>query len=416
MKRVWEWCKTLLIILLSCSLTLLALAALPADTIRGSETLSRLLQPVAPLLGLPQAELAYVEVAPSVMDAAKPVAISVRGGAGRESVMGNFSLLDTTFESLGGALGRALDTAQEISPASEAQVEAALSELSVCFFYSDALPVELLASWLGAELASDAAAACCALAVEDGGVALYLVGEDSLRAQTALDAGELEELLDGFRPDGSLLGFESGLSVSPLSLIPGQNPEVPGGAAVNPCTGRGQTELATALGFNPYGDSRYTDSQGTTHFSEASLALQVDADGWITMTSAAEDRFRAADGGLQSLVETARQLTQLVNGGDFGAARLYLTGVSQSEEGETVCVFDYFLSGYPVALADHAATVTFRGQRVTELRMLARRFVLGEQMCYPLPVKQAAAILTRGHRLQLQYRISGSNLEAGWKQ
>ncbi len=416
MKRVLEWGKTLLIVLLSCSLALLTLAALPADTIRGSEPLSRLLQPVAPLLGLPQAELAYVETAPTVMDAAKPVAISVRGSAGRGSVMGDFSLLDAAFESLGGALGRALDTAQELSPVSEAQLEAALSGLSVCYFYGDALPVELLASWLGAQLTTESAAQCCALAVEDGEVTLYLVGEERLRARTAVDAGELEKLLDSFRPDGSLLGFESELSVSALSLIPGQNPEVPGGTAVNPCTVRGQTELATALGFNPYGDSRYTDSQGTTHFSEASLALQVDADGRITMTSAAEDRFRAADGGLQSLVETARQLTQLVNGSDFGAARLYLTGVSRSEEGETVCVFDYFISGYPVALAEHAATVTFRGQRVTELRMLARRFVLSEQTCYPLPVKQAAAILTRGHPLQLQYRISGSSLEAGWKQ
>lgn len=416
MKRILEWGKTALIVLLSCSLAILTLMALPADTIRGSETLSRLLQPIAPLLGLPQAELAYVEAAPSVTDAAKPVAISVRGSAGRGSVMGDFSLLDTAFESLGGAMGRAMDTAQELSPVSEARMEKALSGLSVCFFYSDALPVELLASWLGAELTTEAAAECCALVVEDGAVALYLAGDERLRAQTALDAGELEELLDSFRPDGSSLGFESELAVSALSLIPGEDPEVPSGTAVNPCTGRSQTELATALGFNPYGDSRYTDSEGTTHFSEASMALQVDADGWITMTSAAQDRFRAADEGLQSLVETARQLTQLVNGGDFDAGRLYLTGVSQTAEGETVCVFDYFVSGYPVALADHAATVTFQGQRVTELRILARRFALSEQSCYPLPVKQAAAILKRGHALQLQYRISGTALEAGWKQ
>ena len=56
-RRLWELGKDVLILLLLCSLLLLSAAALPSDTIRENHLLSRLLQPFAPILGLPQAEL-----------------------------------------------------------------------------------------------------------------------------------------------------------------------------------------------------------------------------------------------------------------------------------------------------------------------------------------------------------------------
>ena len=55
-KRLLELGKDLLIALLLCSLLLLAVAAVPVETIRDNPGLSKLLQPLAPLLGLPEAE------------------------------------------------------------------------------------------------------------------------------------------------------------------------------------------------------------------------------------------------------------------------------------------------------------------------------------------------------------------------
>ena len=61
MGRLIELCKTILIVLLTCSLLLLFMAAIPMDTIRDVPWLSRLVRPMAPLLGLSQAELTYVQ-------------------------------------------------------------------------------------------------------------------------------------------------------------------------------------------------------------------------------------------------------------------------------------------------------------------------------------------------------------------
>ena len=150
-RRLWELGKDVLILLLLCSLLLLSAAALPSDTIRENHLLSRLLQPFAPILGLPQAELTYVETALPIMDAAQPVMISVQNSAGRGTAIWDFDALDTAFETFGGLLGQALDTAGAFEPATDAQVQAALSGRSVCFRYSCTLPASLLAAWLGAQ-------------------------------------------------------------------------------------------------------------------------------------------------------------------------------------------------------------------------------------------------------------------------
>lgn len=413
-KRILEWGKTLVIVVLSCTLVLLTLAALPADTLRGNEHLSRLLQPLAPVLGLPRAELTYVEADQPVTGAAQPIAITVCGDGGRGTVMGNFAQLDAAFETLGSALGQAMDTAGELTPVTEAQVRTALSGTSVAFFYTGELPAAVLASWLGAELETDAAAELCILAIREDVVTLYLAGSQCLAAETALDAGTLEKLLETIRPDGSALGFETELQIDPLSLIPEGDLVLPGGTVTNPCTGRALNELATGLGFNPYGDNRYSDNQGGTHFSEANLALHVTADGVVRLTSSAQELFQAADDSDAALAELARQLTQQVTGGDFGDGRLYLTDLTR-EEDRTVCTFEYYVSGYPVTLGESAAVVTFQGRAMTGMIMTARSFTVGGSLCYPLPVRQAAAIQESSRRLQLQYRVSGSTLEVGWK-
>lgn len=415
MKRIIELFKSILLVLLSCSLVVLAVAAMPADTIRNSPVLSWLMQPIAPLLGIAEAELAYVEAAPTVIDAAKPVAVSVQNSAGRCSIMWDFDQLDAAYESLGSSLGQALDTAADFAPATEDALRQALSGVSVAFCYHGSLPAPVLAHWLGAELEEEASASWCILAVQDGAVGLYLVGETTIRGTTLLDAGTLETLLETFRPDGSAFGFETELGVSDLSLIPGEDPVLPGGQAINPCTTRTINDIATTLGFNPYGDSRYLDDQGSTHFSEANLSLQITADGLVQLTSSDTNRFRAADDSAQALIETARQLIALVADDLTGDGRLYLSGIT-TEDDETVCRFSYLVSGLPVAMEQPGATVRFQGESVTEMTLLLRRFLPGESQCAPLPVTQAAAILPHGGTLQLQYRITADGLlDVGWK-
>lgn len=418
MRRLVELLKTILIVLLICSMVLLTVAVVPTYTLREVPWLSSLLQPIAPLLGLPQAELTYVAAAPAVLDAAKPVAISVRNSAGRSTARWDFNALDARFDSLGSFLGQALDTAEIFTKVSQTQLQTALSGNSAYFDYGKPLPATLLASWLGGTLeAAVPDTESCLLAVSGSAVQLYLIGETSYVADTPLAAGELTTLLESFRPDGSQFAFEAGYDLAPLSLLPGSAVAVPGGSVSDPVTSRYVEQLATDLGFNPYGESRYTDTDGAIHFSEANCALTIEPGGTIALTSAAEDRFAASGPDLAALVETARQLTALATGDSQGDGRLYLSGVTKTET-ETVCTFDYLFSGIPVVLdGGSAASVTFSGQTVTQMTVRPYRFSPDGGTIYPLPVAQAAALLPVGSELTLQYRLTtGGILDAGWKE
>ena len=82
-RRTIELCKDVILVLLVVNLILLALMSLPTESVRKSPLLSALLPPLAPVLGMDQAELAYMEVAEPVMDAARPRAGRRRASAGR---------------------------------------------------------------------------------------------------------------------------------------------------------------------------------------------------------------------------------------------------------------------------------------------------------------------------------------------
>ena len=415
-KRVQELIKDVVIVMLAVSLIVLAVLSLPAQSIRKSPFLSSLLQPLASLLGLEQAELAYLEVKEPVMDAALPLAISVNTETGRSTAIWDFDALDSAFETLGGALGQALDTAQAPEISSRSDLRTALQGESVYFSYDLRLPAAVLASWLDAapevELPQVDA---CALVIEGEEVALYLVGATVQKAATGLSAETLSPLLAQFRPDGSAFAFEVGATVDAFSLLPTGAPALPDAQVESPCDSRFQEALATALGFNPYGDTTYTDAAGVTSFTEAGCALEAAPDGQIRLTVTADDRFQAADETEEALVEEARRLATLTAGESAGAARLYLTAITEGDAGETICTFDYYLSGVKVTLsAGHAAEVTFVGQSVRAMAAQALTFTTTGATLPVMPVTQAAAILAPGEKLELSYQLQGDTLQAGW--
>ena len=416
MKKLIELGKSLLIAVLICTLLLLTFAAMPVDMIRGNPTLSTVLQPFAPLLGLPQAELAYVEDARPVSDAAQPLSISVLNSAGRYTARWDFAALDSAYETLGGILGEALDTAESFAAVRPDRMEQVLSCPGVCFDYGFSLSARLLASWLdAAPVDSVPEGSMYVLALEEERVVLYLYGTGCYRAETQVDPQTFTALLDTFKEDGSHYAFETDSHLSRLTLIPGSDPVITAATSANPCDTRYIENLATELGFNPYDDSSYTDSSGSTWFSETNCSLQVSANGEILLTSTSGERFLAAGEGTESLVEEARALVELAVGDVIGDARIYLSGVTRSGD-ETVCTFDYVLNGIPVQCGEAAASVTFRGRALTEFRMLAAQFAQSAEVMKILPHTQVAAILPKGGKLTLEYdRTTTGPLAAGWK-
>lgn len=418
MKRhLIEAAKNILIILLLCSMLLLMVASLPAAQIRQIPWLSRMLQPFAPLLGLPEAELTYVETVLPVMDAASPVAISVRNEAGRYTAMWDFEALDNAFEDLGGILGQALDTAQAPVPVEESRLDQVLSGVSAWFAYEGGLPAGVLAAWLDASLEEEADTEIYAfvLAVEDGDAALYLVGDQTVRMTTEVDTQTLEFMLSEYYPDGSSFGFETHEALPHLHLVPGDGQSVSGVYRSKAVTDRKLEQLATDLGFNPYGDTNYTDTAGDTYFTEVGGTLQVKRSGLLTLTSTVSTRFSAADTQPDTLAEEARRLVELAAGDTLGDARLYLTRLEQQGE-ETVLTFHHVVEGIPVESAEGpGARVTFSGTVVTKLELQLVTYSLRDQTQHVLPPVQAMAILPEGSGLRLIYSDTGdSSVAAGW--
>jgi len=415
-KRIVETGKTLLIILLICTLLLLTAASLPREMIRSTPWLSSLLQPLAPVLGLPEAELTYVEDAQPVLDAAQPLTISVRNQVGRYTARWNFEALDQAYETLGGLLGQALDTAGEFSVVRVDRLPDALSQDSIFFDFGFQLPVLLLGSWLEASPEqTDAAGQLFILAEEDGCVNLYLSGEQCLMAPTAVQPEAMAVLLEQFRPDGSCFAFETESHLSALTLLSEEDPSLEAALSSAPRDIRYAEGLATALGFNAYDENRYTDSTGTTYFSESNCSLQVSPSGEVLLMSSSPDRFRATGATLEALVEDARVMVQLVLRDLAGEERIYLSGIRQ-EENRTICDFDYVLNGIPVSCGSKpAATVTFTDSAVTSLELKAVSFTGTGEPLKILPAAQAAAIVPEnGHLILKYYRSADGSITAGW--
>ena len=396
-KKWLELGKDVLLVLLALTLAVLTILALPAKTVTDTPWLAALVRPFASVMGLSQGELLDTPMADtgSVTGASQPIAVSVRNPAGRTSFQYDFSALDAAFEQFGAALGQALETAEK--------------------------PVSgLAASWLHVESGLDATARWFILASEDTGVVLYLVGDELFSSQTQMSAEELEQLLQSCTPDGSFFAFESSAGyyaqAEPLSLLPSSTPAIHEVQTANPCDARFSDTLASTLGFNPYGDARYTDDAGNTTYTETGYALSIEVSGRLELRSdGTASRFQAQSTDPAELVECARSLLASMTSGVLADARLYLTEFRQ-DGADAVCTFDYCLGGIPLVLSGgHAAQVRFSGASVTQASLLLKTYTRTTQTLSVLPPAQAAAILPAGSDMRLVYSDSGSGVTAGWQ-
>lgn len=420
-RRVFELIKDLLIVLLSLSIVVLTLLALPARTLAQTPWLASLLAPLSPVLGMERIELTQTQSQETDPAAAQPVSISVMGAAGRSSVGYDTPALDSAYAALGSLLAQAMDTAQPVQSSTRARLYDALrSTGSVAFLYPGSVPAQAVAAWLGAELPGSAPAAWLyALSVQDDAVLLYLLGTDVWVYPTQLPPAALTQALAAYLPDGSFFAFESSepyyTRLDSCTLLPGTSPTVHAAAVQNPCDGRFVTALASALGFNPYGDASYTDDAGNRYFTETACSLQLYTDGRLRLRSRDAARFPAGTSA-DSHIDAARTLLGTLLSGVTSDARLYLTGVSSADDGSTVYTFDYVLSGLRIAQqSGDGARVTVKDGHITEVDALLRSYTLTDTVLPLLPAAQAAAVTPAGTRMQLCYAANGTQqLTAGW--
>ena len=415
--RIKELFKDVLILLLVAAIIVLSLLALPSRTLTETPWLAAALKPVASFFGISRSELTALQPEQSDTAAALPLAVSVRNETGRCSFQYDFAALDAAYESLGGLLAQALDTAQAPQPSGRTALYSALSAESAAFRYPCMIDCGVLAAWLGVQTeAAGVRADFCILDAAGNTVRLYLCGDDVFVCDTRLSAQSFRGVLAAYRPDGSFFAFESQddafRRIDGCSLLSAETPALPKVSAQNPFDSRLTTALAAELGFNPYGDSTYFDDHGNAFFSETNVSLQIRSDGQLLLENSDNTRFDARSDAPADRIEAARVLLSQILSHLSTDARIYLTDASD----DGVYCFDYTLSGTPVLQPEGSAvTVSFSGKHIRSLKILLRGYLLQNEPIPLLPAQQAAIIADTEGLLCVCYAESfAQQLTAGW--
>lgn len=416
-RRGLEVCKDVIIGLLLLSAVLLSLTII-YDSGPGAPA------QFSSLLGGSAAQPPRMAQEPALTDAAFPMVISVLGPTERASFWGDFDALDAAYEALGGHLAAALDTAGEPTAITAADFAEAARGQGVYFQFPGPVPLGVLAAWLDAGSTASFSASRFFLSVEDEKVSL-LAGDGVAycRMETQVDAAQLLEALDAYPADGTHFAQELDDGrydrLEALTLVDASRTALPAGESENPCDDRFLTGTASALGFNPYGDSKYRGDDGSTVYTESDCTLRIRADGLLTLQNAGlHPRFSAASSSDGDRIEYVRALLQTLAGDLLGDGRLEFTALREIGGGVSV-EFSYLLGGLPVAQSQGAAVqAQFQGAVLSSLRFRVRTYTLSAGDSVPLlPPAQAAAIQPQGAGLQAAYADVGEErLEAGWLQ
>ena len=416
-RRAREICKTVIILMLLLSVAMLSLTAvsysgaeLPFLTNLTSRLRGEAYQPP-----IKAQELALT-------DAAVPSLISVRTEAGRTSFWGMQGEQSGVYETLGGYLAEALDTAGEPASAPPAALQSAAMGDSLLFRFPGEIPLPALAAWMDASCDTELSASLFLLEAGESAVRLFLSGESGcfvMKTQAA--AGPLLRALRSYPDDGTRLAAETGDAVydrlNPLTLVDPSMVSIPAAHSANPCDETFLTAAAESLGFNPYGDASYRDAAGNLVFTEADCSLWANADGEVILKSQSQSgRFRAAGSDDGACIEYVRALLDSMSAGKLGDASLQFAGINR-EDGRATVKFTYYLAGLPVIQSGGAAAeAQFNGAALTELRFRVRAYTVSQtEKIALLPPAQTAAALEDGASLRLSYADRGEEkLNAGW--
>lgn len=411
--RTKETCKSIIIFLLLVSVVLLSLTVVQYS---GGDGLSSVMQTLTGKAAVPPKKAED----PNFTDAALPIAITAVGPAGRISYQSQFTALDDAFAALGGQLAAALDTAGESTELTRGVFVQEAIEAELSFYYPGAVPLSVLAQWLDATgdgLTGSGRVFC--LRRDGDTVDLLVEADGTYRSMaTELDGETFSAALETLGADGSFLAAEGGdgyKHLDPLSVICPDNTDVPTVRASNPVNEDFPKQAASALGFNPYGDSVYRDDSSTT-YTDSDASLRIGADGVLTLENTGQSRRFIADGsGDDQRIELVRSLTETIAADHLGDSRLYFTELTA--EGQTATIrFSCYVEGMEVLRADGPAVeAVFQGSVLTELTLRLRTYGVTSESTALLPPQQAAAIAPAGTVLRSGYAdVGDSTLQANW--
>ena len=309
------------------------------------------------------------------------------------------------------ALGSAVDSGS----VADSVLQGALDYPGFFLDMTSALPIQIIAAWLGESTALDLEVMALALTTEAGDNAtLYLCCSDQtiLQYSTALPSSAILSAMDAFSPNGGSFAFESVHSgLAPYTVLANEISALSNMYAALP-DGYSAYNLLTALDFNAHTNSRYTERNGTEVIEESPRTLRISPDGTVNysgdedatsplyLVSHTGETASAAET-LLSGIELASALTA---GTDAGA--LFLYAQTETDDGWHLA-FHYELNGIPVLLSGGkpALSITIRNNVIIAFTYCCRSFTASEESAPLLPPAMAAAIAAEG---------SGTDLSLGY--
>lgn len=414
-RRVLEWGKTALILLLTASAAAL-IARSPL--IRGSG-----LQP-----GQSTAQNAPATQS-TLPEAAIPVRMAAGSGKGIYGVQYDQDAVDALFAQAGPLLGEVLSAADEPEEIPETRWMELFDGEFLYFDYVGAMPLEVLGHWLKGGGTGPAASVRHIVLSPGGGDALCLFFQDEAdgtfyQSRTALSAQlHLSAVLSGITPNGAFFAFQDDglrgiLTMCTLLTDGGDQPEIYNCASPVPLTGSAQIEwLLSALNFS---DQNQANVSGSLLYVEGENTLRLLSTGEVRYHGSAAGKYPAGEG-LSGAVDAAWTLVKATAGTLCGQGRLFLISAVQEPEGVYTVTFGYTLNGCEVYLYDEgwAAQVRIESGAVSDFTLRLRAYAGSGARALLLPAEKAAvglsALSDSPRELMVQYRDGGgTELVPNW--
>ncbi|WP_147382226.1 hypothetical protein [Pseudoflavonifractor sp. AF19-9AC] len=423
-RRAIELAKDVLIVLLTCS----ALWLVTRSQIMGS--LSGLLQEEETVGG------SYENLGDTRADA-RPLRIvaSLPGETrtGRCGLQYDQTAVDGVFQQVAGLLVETMSSAGEPEKVTRSQWEKALTTPpSICFDFQGEIPLSVLSGWLaGEEMDVEATVRRLVLTTWESGVALYYQdraeGSYYRCLSEVANSQHLIEVLATLQDNGALYAFESELYdwLDPDTLLTEPVPTPSVYQAKNPLSGvQNALEQIMAVlelpisssSFYSVGDERVARIGGDNLRLSGSGVLEYHAEEGSALFPVSA---QGGEASLFEIVERCRQLAAATVGANAGQARLYFSGVRETDTGLEVA-FDYCLNGIPVHLEEgDAAWFQVEDGRITQFVLRYRSYTESGETSVVLPIRQAAAAMEalnlKGEELLLIYSdVGGETVSASW--
>ena len=418
-RRVLEWVKSLLIVLLSASaIYLLTMTPLVQDSWL-EDLFAR----------EPTAKEDPLSV--TLTAAARPSRMAVSDGASRYGIQYNRTAVDELFVRMGPMLGEALLSSGSPEKIPEAQWQRYLLGKGIYFDFTGEIPLSALSGWLQPEQG-------CVLSASARRILLVEGEENSVRLCYE-DAGDqcfyacstgllwslhLEPEVSGITGNEAQFAFEDPAwenLLHPYTLITEDRAQRIFSASVPLTATAVRIDLLEAL---DYAGRNHASVSGGELYLDGNDRLHVMLNGKVSYDAVQSGKYAVASVGSTATVaesiEAARRLVERTIGAQCGAAEIYLVSAEETQQG--LCIrFGYRLDGSTVWLYDEgwAAEFYVNDGSITNFTLHFRHYSASGEEALLLPMEQAAVILpgldrTSGE-LVLQYRDQGdAAVKPGW--